>query len=80
VSRVRPFEELPSSGLLWLINSVVFHPRGYALGLHRVDGKITGWCLLGDGTEAWRFEDEDIDALFSAAEQTLREAREAPGA
>jgi hypothetical protein len=70
----RPFSELRDSGLLWLINRVVFHPRGFALGLVVDDaGEVTGWCLHGDGSEVWQFELPDgEDALFAAAEQTLR--------
>lgn len=30
----RPFDDLRPSGLLWLINRVVFHPWGMALALH----------------------------------------------
>lgn len=47
--------ELRDSGLLWLINRVVFHPRGYALALHFDDyhEEVVGWSLLGDGTEVW---------------------------
>jgi len=57
---IRPFEELRDSGLLWLINKVVFHPRGYALALHYEGklpdlGKCTGWSLQGDGSETWIF-------------------------
>lgn len=71
----RPFAELRSSGLLWLINAAVFHPRGFALSLHReLDGSFSGWSLLGDGSEPWRF-DADMDARFAAAEQTFRDAR-----
>jgi hypothetical protein len=35
---VRMFAELSPSGLLWLINVSVFHPRGYALAIHMEDG------------------------------------------
>lgn len=54
---VRPFSALRDSGLLWLVNRELFHPRGYALGLHMRDGVARGWTLSGDGSEAWRFED-----------------------
>lgn len=73
----RPLEELRSSGLLWLINKVVFHPRGFALVLvvdgPDVDGReeVVGWDLDGDGSEPWHFE-LDEGALFAAAEATLR--------
>lgn len=58
----QPWEAFRDLGLLWLVNRVVFHPRGYALGLH-YEGKFpdlgacTGWSLLGDGTEPWTMGD-----------------------
>ena len=64
----RPFAEFRDSGLLWLMNRVVFHPRGYALALHYhsiVDGvsrgDAVGWSLLGDGTEPWSMGDAPVD-------------------
>lgn len=69
----RPISELRDSGLLWLINRVVFHPRGFALALHAGDsGVITGWSLQGDGSEAWSFPEEREQHLFRLAEGTLR--------
>ena len=64
----RPFSELRSTGLLWLINVTVFHPRGYALAvvLNDETDEVTGWRLLGDGTEPWMFADE-CDDQFAAA-------------
>ena len=61
----RPFAELRDTGLLWLLNRVVFHPRGYALALHFNDGSATGgtfqdctgWSLIGDGSEPWSMSD-----------------------
>lgn len=71
----RPLRELRTTGLLWLINRVVFHPRGFALYL-RVgpDGEVRGWGLQGDGSEVWRFatqatEDRhfaEVEALFAS--------------
>lgn len=58
--------DLVSSGLLWLINRVVFHPRGFALG---VDDR-GAFRVLGDGTEVWQFEGDE-DAKFLAANKTL---------
>lgn len=75
----RPFAELSPSGLLWLINAVVFHPRGFALALvvDRATGdKAAGWQLLGDGTEPWQY-DTSSDDRFAAAEATLRAAARA---
>jgi hypothetical protein len=71
----RPFGDLRDTGLLWLINRVVFHPRGFALGLVRGgDGQIVGWRLLGDGTEVWHFEGDE-DTPFARAEEALQAAR-----
>jgi len=55
--RVWPLSDLRTFGLLWLINKVVFHPRGFALGLELDDetGDVTGWGMIGDGTEPWSF-------------------------
>lgn len=60
----RPFADLRDLGLLWLLNRVVFHPRGYAFALHFADGgeggafrDCTGWSLIGDGTEPWTMGD-----------------------
>lgn len=68
----RPFDELRTSGLLWLINRVVFHPRGFALGFVIEEGELTGWCIQGDGTDPFRYA-ADIDErdLLRAAELEL---------
>jgi hypothetical protein len=68
---IRTWEQLRTSGLLWLVNRVVFHPRGFALALCRKDGQVVGWRLIGDGTEVWRFEGGSEDELFAAAQATL---------
>ena len=55
----KPFSELWSSGLLWLINTSVLHPRGYALVIHVDDeGQATGWSIAGDGSERWAFSEQ----------------------
>lgn len=75
LSNPRPFLELSDSGLLWLINRVVFHPRGVALALHEEDGEARGWELLAapEG-EPFAFpESVDTDS-FRRAEETLRAA------
>jgi hypothetical protein len=67
--------ELRSSGLLWLINRVVFHPRGFALALHiESDGRVTGWSMMGTGKEPWRFSEADDEESFARAEETLKSA------
>lgn len=70
----RPLSELRDTGLLWLINRAVFHPRGYALALHISDPDaagvkaVTGWSLEGDGNDVWVMgpgidEDEHLAAV-----------------
>lgn len=72
---VRPWADLRSEGLLWLINTTVFHPRGYALGMHfDRDGVAVGWSLMGDGSESWAFSksvDAEIDALFRRVKEMM---------
>jgi len=66
--------DLRSSGLLWLINTSVFHPRGFALGLvYDESGEnCIGWKLLGDGSEQWQFDD-DCKADFDVVTAFLAE-------
>lgn len=72
----RPLAELTDSGLLWLINAAVFHPRGFALAIHFGDDDVaTGWSIVGDGTEPWRSDDDIADARFVSAEATLARLR-----
>lgn len=68
----RPWSELRSTGLLWLVNRQVFHPRGFALALvaDAATGEIKGWRLLGDGREPWRFDGSE-DEHFANATETL---------
>jgi hypothetical protein len=68
----RSFDELRPTGLLWLINVTVFHPRGYALALHFDDDgpnpKVcTGWSLMGDGSESWSMGDPPPEAIAAGA-------------
>ena len=77
----RPFAELRDTGLLWLLwllNRVVFHPRGYALALHfegqlPVLGECTGWSLQGNGSEPWSMGDPppELQALGAPTEGEL---------
>lgn len=72
----RPIKDLSESGLLWLINRVVFHPRGFRLTLvaNTETGEATGWELQGDGTEPHWFTEEADRDRFAKAEATLRAA------
>lgn len=69
---IRPFEDLSETGLLWLINRQVFHPRGFAFALAMdAHGKAVGWQLVGDGIEPWNFPDGHENELLAAANETL---------
>lgn len=73
----RPFTDLSTSGLLWLINRTTFHPRGFALSLHTDDqGNVTGWTLLAHPAgEPYSFPPE-VDKEYAAhAEDTISTAR-----
>lgn len=64
--------DLLEDGLLWLINTVVFHPRGFALG-YGDDGSFELW---GNGDEPWSYsETVDTDAKFRAAEAAMARVR-----
>lgn len=74
----RPFSELRDTGLLWLLNRVVFHPRGFALALHYTGkfpdmGECVGWSLHGDGSEPWSMGDPpaEYQALGAPTEDEL---------
>lgn len=72
---MRSFDDLKKSGLLWLINRTVFHPRGFALGIViSTKGEAIGWKLQGDGSEAWAMDEAQDAWGFEAAEDTLSEA------
>ena len=76
----RPLRDLQTSGLLWLINRVVFHPRGFSLALavRESDGEVIGWNLLGDGTTARLMYGPEPE--FHAAEATFAAVRHVPAA
>jgi hypothetical protein len=80
MSEVHTFEEFRDRGLLWLINTSVFHPRGYAIAFVYEDDDTefknpTGWQLIGDGSEPWWFIDDNgsIDLHFAMVEKLFKE-------
>lgn len=74
IPRVRSWNEFRKSGLLWLINRVLFHPRGRAINLvFNEGGESLGWSLHGDGKKPWSFPVEEDQMWLPIAEQTLRE-------
>lgn len=72
----RPLSELRSSGLLWLINRAVFHPRGVALAIRETsEGEVTGWGLVtAPAGEPFSFAEETDIKGFRRAEETIRAA------
>ena len=65
--------DLRETGLLWLINRQVFHPRGFALA---VDSETGEFSLLGDGVEPWNFEDGTENGYLANVEQLFAEQRD----
>jgi hypothetical protein len=53
--------DLRTDGLLWLINRVVFHPRGYALGYEEGNHQF---LLIGDGSETFSFGGESGETVY----------------
>jgi hypothetical protein len=73
---IRPLSDLRDNGLLWLVNRIVFHPRGFALALDVGDGgAVVGWTMIGDGSGVWSFSHEVDDDQFAKAEAFLTSLR-----
>ncbi|GGQ48744.1 hypothetical protein [Streptomyces asoensis] len=67
--------ELSESGLLWLINRTVFHPRGLALALYQEGDEALGWKLLtAPSGEPFTFPETVDNDGFRRAEATIRAA------
>jgi hypothetical protein len=64
-------QSLRPSGLLWLINRMVFHPRGFMLGEVTLEDGGVAFTLQGDGSEPFYFPPELEDELFVLAQTTL---------
>lgn len=63
---------LVDDAVLWYINRVAFHPRGFALGYIHDTG---AFVLLGDGGEVWNMGSTDEDERFATFEAALDRAR-----
>lgn len=76
----RPWTDLRTSGLLWLINRTAFHPRGLALAVHTDrHGRFTGWSLMSnDDREPWQFDPATDSDGYERAEATLAAALAPP--
>ena len=73
-AEARDFDELRTTGLLWLINTTVLHPRGYAMALGYSDnGKCDGWRIVGDGSEPWQFGcDEETQTMLNERFEAIK--------
>jgi len=69
------FKEFQENGLLWALNRMVLHPRGYAVAfeMHDDDDGVGGWFLMGDGTEVWAFDQETDDSGFERFTRFIKE-------
>lgn len=71
--RMRTWEDFRDSGLLWMLNTTVLHPRGLAMSVHYDEnGKAIGWSILGDGNEVYVFDEDVAEDGFQKFEATLR--------
>jgi len=65
--------DLVDSGLLWLINRQVFHPRGFALSY---DPETGAFYLNGNGVDVWSYaEDVDENAKLRCSEALFSRQR-----
>ena len=76
--RGRPFYDMRATGVLWAINRVLFHPRGYALVFVVEPGTedVIGWTISGHGSEVIAFAEGDEDVEYAAFEALLRSLNE----
>lgn len=51
--------DLRDYGLIWAINKMILHPRGYAMSINldHETGEAIGWNILGNGTEPHSFDE-----------------------
>lgn len=74
-------DEFRSRGVLWAVNRVLFHPRGFALAIHQskfaLPGEETfrGFQIWGNGDEPWTYDAPvDENERMRAFEALLLEA------
>lgn len=88
--RIFTFEEARQTGLLWAINKVLMHPRGFALAFEYPHGaeledikahavEPMGFSVVGDASEPWSFAEGLDDEGFAAFEDFLALHRAEPG-
>lgn len=58
--------EFRDSGMLWLVNTAVMHPRGYAIAVTVAeDGTPLVLSVVGDGTEPWCFDSDSVESFHA---------------
>lgn len=64
-------DQFMNDGLLWMVNTSVLHPRGYALGVIRdkETKEPQEIVLLGDGSEPWYFLPGEYDEIIQRYER-----------
>lgn len=64
LARQAATQHLWDSGLLWLINAAILHPRGYAMtaSIDEETGRVLELFVQGDGSEPWCFGEDTIPA------------------
>lgn len=72
---VRPWSDLLDSGLLWLINTSVLHPRGWSMEPVYEARKAVGWRLRGNGRDPIQYTGNDTD-VFARVQSLLNPADE----
>jgi len=64
------------TGLLWYVNRVAFHPRGFALALDEQDDGRVLWELWGNGDEPYLYHaDVSENAMFKEVEALFASVR-----
>lgn len=64
-------DKFMEDGLLWMVNTSVLHPRGFALGVIRdkETKEPQELVLLGDGSEPWYFLPGEYDEIIQRYER-----------
>lgn len=58
-------EQFRDEGLLWLVNTAILHPRGYALGIEQDEnGDAVRLILAGATDDYWYFEPGEFDEVI----------------
>lgn len=71
---------LRDSGLVWMMNKVIFQPMGYVLvvDLDMESGVVKGWNLEGDGEEVICFDESSERGGFAKWQHFLEKIEGKP--